>query len=52
MIIVVRDKMCGNIITLVATVQDGLNLIDEYEEEDRRDGTYTEDFYEVAVLDD
>ena len=45
---VVRDREAGNVIERVASIEEGEALIAEYEEADRKDGTYTPDFYEVV----
>lgn len=47
---VVRDREAGNVIERVSSIEEGEALIAEYEEADRRDGTYTPDFYEVAEI--
>lgn len=48
--IVVRDREAGNIIEIVKSVEAGKKLIEEYEEMDKRDGIYEENFYEVAEV--
>lgn len=48
--LVVRDREAGNIICEVETEAEGLHLIAEYEAEDKKEGTYTPDFYEVAEI--
>lgn len=45
---IVRDRETGNRIEVVETYEEALETIEEYEEEDRRDGRYTEDFYEIV----
>ena len=47
---VVRDAEAGNVITYAESMADGLAIIEEYEEEDRREGTYTPNFYERVEL--
>jgi hypothetical protein len=47
---VVRDREAGNIIEYVSTYEEGADLIAEYEAEDKRDGSYTDDFYEVCQI--
>lgn len=42
------DKETGTFIEKVETIDQGLKLIQEYEEEDKTDGTYTLDFYDVV----
>lgn len=45
-----RDRETGTIIDLFATEQDALDAIDTYEADDRKEGIYTADFYEVADI--
>lgn len=47
---VVRDREAGNIIEYVKTYADGIALIEEFERQDKEDGTYTPDFYECVDL--
>ncbi len=49
---VVRDAEAGNVITYAESMADGLAIIEEYEEEDRKEGTYTPSFYECVELDE
>ena len=42
------DKETGYFIEKVETIDQGLELIREYEEEDKAEGTYTNDFYDVV----
>lgn len=46
--IFVADKETGTFIEEVNTVEDGKELIQQYEEADKADGTYIEDFYDVV----
>lgn len=48
---VVRDRESGNVIEHVRTYIDGVNLIAELETQDKEDGIYTPDFYEVVPSD-
>lgn len=41
------DKEAGNKIEAFDTVEHARKAIAAYEEEDKRDGTYTPDFYDV-----
>lgn len=50
--IVVRGREAGNIIEIVESVEAGEKLIEKYEEMDKRDGIYEENFYEVAEVED
>ena len=51
MMYVVRDREAGNVITQFETMEDAQKELEKYEEQDKKDGTYTEDFYEIAVID-
>ena len=51
MMYVVRDREAGNVITQFETMEEAQKEIEIYEEQDKKDGTYTEDFYEIAVID-
>ena len=44
----VACRETGEFIEMVDSVNDGRNLIDEYEEQDKRDGVYIEDFYDIV----
>ena len=44
----VACRETGDFIEMVDSVNDGRNLIDEYEEQDKEDGVYIEDFYDVV----
>lgn len=49
--IVIRDREAGNVITQFETMEEAQKELERYEEQDKKDGTYTEDFYEIAVID-
>ena len=51
MMYVVRDREAGNVITKFETMEDAQKELEKYEEQDKKDGTYSEDFYEIAVID-
>ena len=51
MMYVVRDREAGNVITQFEKMEEAQKEIERYEEQDKKDGTYTEDFYEIAVID-
>lgn len=51
MMYVVRDREAGNVITQFETMEEAQKELEKYEEQDKKDGTYTEDFYEIAVID-
>lgn len=42
------DKGTGNYIEAFDTIKDALKAIEIYEDEDRRNGDYTDDFYDVV----
>lgn len=42
------DRETGTFIEEVKTLKEGRDLIALYEEEDKREGTYTEDFYDIV----
>lgn len=42
------DRETGTFIEEIDNVAEGLKLIEEYEEEDKKEGTYTEDFYDIV----
>lgn len=48
--IVVRDREAGNIIEEVNSIEEGIILINKYEAQDEKDGTYEPNFYEVVEL--
>lgn len=45
---VIRDREAGNYITAVETYEEALEMIEEYEEEDKKEDSYTENFYEIV----
>ena len=51
MMYVVRDREAGNVITQFETMEEAQKELERYEAKDKKDGTYTEDFYEIAVID-
>lgn len=44
----IRDREAGNRITWCDTLEEAEELVRVYEDEDREDGTYTPDFYEIV----
>ena len=46
-----RDREAGNIIEFFSTAGEAKQAISSYEDEDRYEGTFTPDFYEVAYRD-
>ena len=50
MMYVVRDREAGNVITQFETMEEAQKELEKYEEQDKKDGTYSEDFYEIAVI--
>ena len=51
MMYVVRDREAGNVITQFETMEEAQKEIERYEVQDKKEGTYSEDFYEIAVID-
>ena len=51
MMYVVRDREAGNVITQFETMEEAHKELERYETQDKKDGTYSEDFYEIAVID-
>ena len=49
--IVIRDREAGNVITEFDTVEEAKKELAKYEAQDKKDGSYTEDFYEIYDLD-
>ena len=50
--IVIRDREAGNVIEHFNTVEEAKKTLKRYEEQDKKDGVYVEDFYEIYDLDD
>lgn len=48
---VTRDREAGNIIDQFNALEEAEAAIRQYEEDDKADGIYTENFYEVAAFD-
>ncbi len=46
--IYVADREAGNIIEEVASIEEGLELIEKYEKKDKKEGIYTPNFYAVV----
>lgn len=49
---VVRDCEAGNVISKHNTWTETMNALEEYEQEDRKDGCFSEDFYEVIEMEE
>lgn len=47
---VVRDREAGNVIERFETFVEALEALKEYERIDKEEGTYTADFYEIAMF--
>lgn len=45
---IIRDREAGNIIEQVSTRKEAETVLKKFEEEDKQDGNYTEDFYEIV----
>lgn len=44
---VIRDREAGNKIGLFDTLEEARKALAEFEEEDKKDGVYVADFYEI-----
>lgn len=44
---IIQDKEAGNIIEHAPTLQDAEDIIIQYENQDKKEGTYTSNFYEI-----
>ena len=51
MSIVIRDREAGNVITEFETVEEAKKELEKYEAQDKKDGVYVEDFYEIYDTD-
>jgi hypothetical protein len=49
---IIQDREAGNIIEECETFEQAEEKIKEYERIDRKDGTYTQDFYEVVEVEE
>ena len=45
-----RDREAGNIIEYFFTLTEAENALKNYEKQDKKDGTYTDNFYEIIKL--
>lgn len=45
---IVRDREAGNIIEKVNSMKEGIELIEQFESEDKAEGIYEENFYECV----
>lgn len=45
---VIQDREAGNKIEWFETLEEAEKCLKEYEEEDKKDGIYEEDFYEIV----
>ena len=44
----IRDYEAGNIIESCNTLEEAQTIVKQYEMQDKADGTFTEDFYEIV----
>ena len=44
----IQDREAGNVIEKGLTYEEAVDLLEKFEEEDKNDGTYTENFYEIV----
>ena len=47
---VIRDREAGNVIDYFATKEEAERQLETYENEDRKDGIFVEDFYEIKEI--
>lgn len=52
MIYIVRDRETGTPIEWTATREEAEKILEKFEETDRKEGTFTEDFYEIHEADE
>ena len=45
---VIRDREAGNVIDTLATYKEAVEMLNAYEESDKAEGIYEENFYEIA----
>lgn len=45
---IIQDREAGNIIDKFNSLEDAKAELASYEEQDKKDGTYTPDFYEIV----
>lgn len=45
----IRDYEAGNLIESCDTLEEAQAIVQQYEKQDKADGTYTEDFYEIVL---
>ena len=46
---IIRDREAGNIIdTGIPTYDDAVRIVQEYEQTDKQENTYTDNFYEIV----
>ena len=47
---IIRDREAGNVIDKFNTLEEAQEELNRYEEEDKKEDTYEEDFYEIVEL--
>ena len=45
---IIRDREAGNFICAYSTMEKAIEAVDSFEEEDKADGIYEENFYEIV----
>lgn len=48
----IQDREAGNKIEYFTTLEEAKRNLDKYEAEDKEDGTYTKDFYEIVEVEE
>lgn len=46
----IRDREAGNMIDIFYTLEEAEKAIEEYENDDMKEGVYTPDFYEIVEI--
>ena len=47
----IQDREAGNVIETGLTLEEAQEMLAKFEAEDKQEGTYTEDFYEIVQED-
>lgn len=49
---IIRDREAGNIIESFKTLEEAEKKLKKFEEEDKKDGIYIDNFYEITQLEE
>ena len=47
---IIRDREAGNVIEHASSIEEAADIIKEFEEQDKKDGTFVPNFYEIVDL--